>query len=562
MMRSSREHSPDELRWLAEEQAALRRVATLVARAAPPAAVFAVVAEEVGRLFAAGASGVVRYEPDDAATLVGSWSGTGDARPVGTAPLGGQNVTTLVFKTGRPARIDRYPVDDSSAVTATARGLGGRSSVGVPISVQGRLWGMMAVGSPREAALPTGTEERLADFAELVATAIANTEAREELRAIAEEQAALRRVATLVAHGVGPDLVFAAVAEEVGKLFGADLTGILRFEPDGELTFLAGHGVARLEPGARDRLKAHPVLASVRETGRAARLDADDATSTGLPETIRAEGVRSAVNAPIVVEGRVWGAIGRRHHPGDATPRRHCPHTRRLEASFAPRPAGTVRPGWHDPPHDEAEQGRDLRGGDRPGLAVRAAFGQHVGAGGLAGRGGRAGGAGGGGRRPGRRRVGTAGRAHRPAGRRGGRRRGHRGRRRAGRPDQRRARLPRRAAAGAAAGDRHRRAGHPGGASVLAGRAGLRERARLRRLDHGPRGQAPTVWFQQMDAPRPQRNRIHLDVSVPHDEAEGRIKATLAAGGTLVSDDAAPAFWTLADPEGNEACICTWQSRD
>jgi 4a-hydroxytetrahydrobiopterin dehydratase len=77
-----------------------------------------------------------------------------------------------------------------------------------------------------------------------------------------------------------------------------------------------------------------------------------------------------------------------------------------------------------------------------------------------------------------------------------------------------------------------------------------------------PGGQGPAVWFQQMDAPRPQRNRIHIDVSVPHDEAEVRIKATLAAGGTLVSDAAAPAFWVLADPEGNEACICTWQNRD
>ena len=77
-----------------------------------------------------------------------------------------------------------------------------------------------------------------------------------------------------------------------------------------------------------------------------------------------------------------------------------------------------------------------------------------------------------------------------------------------------------------------------------------------------PVGQAPAVWFQQMDAPRPQRNRIHLDVSVPHDEAERRIRATLAAGGRLVYDAEAPAFWVLADPEGNEACITTWQGRD
>jgi 4a-hydroxytetrahydrobiopterin dehydratase len=77
-----------------------------------------------------------------------------------------------------------------------------------------------------------------------------------------------------------------------------------------------------------------------------------------------------------------------------------------------------------------------------------------------------------------------------------------------------------------------------------------------------PLGQGPAIWFQQMDAPRPQRNRIHFDISVPHDEAARRIEAALAAGGKLVSGDAAPAFWVLADAEGNEACVCTWQGRD
>jgi len=77
-----------------------------------------------------------------------------------------------------------------------------------------------------------------------------------------------------------------------------------------------------------------------------------------------------------------------------------------------------------------------------------------------------------------------------------------------------------------------------------------------------PLGEGPAVWFQQMDAPRPQRNRIHLDVNVPHDEAHERIAAAIAAGGKLIYDAEAPAFWVLADPEGNEACICTWQGRD
>jgi 4a-hydroxytetrahydrobiopterin dehydratase len=77
-----------------------------------------------------------------------------------------------------------------------------------------------------------------------------------------------------------------------------------------------------------------------------------------------------------------------------------------------------------------------------------------------------------------------------------------------------------------------------------------------------PLGRGPTIWFQQMDAPRPQRNRIHLDVDVAPEQARARIDATLAAGGVLRDDTAAPAFWVLADPEGNEACVCTWQGRD
>ncbi len=77
-----------------------------------------------------------------------------------------------------------------------------------------------------------------------------------------------------------------------------------------------------------------------------------------------------------------------------------------------------------------------------------------------------------------------------------------------------------------------------------------------------PAGQGPTVWFQQLDAPRPQRNRIHFDLTVAEDEAEVRIAAALAAGGRMVSDAHARAFWILADPEGNEVCVCTWQDRD
>jgi 4a-hydroxytetrahydrobiopterin dehydratase len=77
-----------------------------------------------------------------------------------------------------------------------------------------------------------------------------------------------------------------------------------------------------------------------------------------------------------------------------------------------------------------------------------------------------------------------------------------------------------------------------------------------------PAGQFPPLWFQQMDIPRPQRNRVHFDVTVADDEAVVRVKAALAAGGRLVDDSFAPSFWVLADAEGNEACVCTWTGRD
>jgi 4a-hydroxytetrahydrobiopterin dehydratase len=77
-----------------------------------------------------------------------------------------------------------------------------------------------------------------------------------------------------------------------------------------------------------------------------------------------------------------------------------------------------------------------------------------------------------------------------------------------------------------------------------------------------PRGQAPAVWFQPMDAPRPQRNRIHLDVSVPHDEMHDRVATAIAAGGRITYDAEAPAFVVLADAEGNEACVTSWLGRD
>jgi signal transduction histidine kinase len=182
-MTGALQDSHDGLRRLLEEQAALRRVATLVARAVPAAEVFAAVAEEAGRLLGTDAAAVTRFEADDTVTVVTGWSRDGDPLPIGSRfPIEPRSLSALVLRTGRPARIDSYP-DQPGPIAALAGQLGIRSAVGCPVTVEGRLWDAASVTSKRPQPLPADTEARLAQFTELVATAIANTQARAELAA-------------------------------------------------------------------------------------------------------------------------------------------------------------------------------------------------------------------------------------------------------------------------------------------------------------------------------------------------------------------------------------------
>jgi len=302
----------EELGMLADEQAALRRVAILIARGEPPAAAFAAVAEELGRLFGAEATGVNRYEPGGVVTSVGSWNSVGDpTRPGTRLALGGHNVTTLVFETGRVARVDRYAPDDAG-VAAFARGSGLRSAVGAPISVEGRLWGSLQVAMSREASLPARTEERLTAFAELTASAISNAQAREELTAIAEEQAALRRVATLVAEAARPPTLFAAVADEVGRLLRADRAFLARYDGHNVVTIVGAWSCAGdvVPIGWQWPIEDPGISFAVRETGRPARIDWDDVGAGIPPAAVTKFGIRSAVAAPIMVQGGLWGLVG------------------------------------------------------------------------------------------------------------------------------------------------------------------------------------------------------------------------------------------------------------
>jgi signal transduction histidine kinase len=319
-------------RVLADEQAALRRVAALVARGGPAGEVFAIVAREIGSVLGADSTTVVRLESDGATTILTRAGNRPDDLEVGSrVHLEPPLPLAVAVRTGHPARLD----DFSRAVDIYGdrlRRLGIRSGVAAPIVVEGRLWGAIAVG--RSEHLRAGTEERLAGFTELVGIAIANAEgraqleeSRDQLRQLADEQAALRRVATLVVRGVPADEVFAAVAQEVGTVLATDATNIVRLEPDGAATILARDGARPNEYPVGSRWTPQPplALAVALRTSQPARLDDFGQASDKYGDAVRRLGIRSGVAVPIVVQGRLWGAIavgGRRAHlPADTEER-------------------------------------------------------------------------------------------------------------------------------------------------------------------------------------------------------------------------------------------------
>ena len=331
-----------ELRSSAEEQAALRRVATLVARGVPPEEVFAAVTAEAGRLLQVAFTLLNRYDLDGTVVTVGTWASTGETVPfpVGSRwDLGGDNVTTRVFQTGRPTRIDAY-AEATGPAADLARERGTRSLVGAPVNVGGRLWGFMSAVSTREEPLPPGTEARLAGFTELVATAIANAQARVELRDFAAEQAALRRVATLVASGARPEEVFAAVTAEAGRVLHVDFTSLIRYEPEGVMTWVgawSGTGAAFPIPvGTRAEIGGRNMPTLVFETGRA-----------GTHRLRRCLG-RGRRARPRGGHPLVGGCADQRRGPvvGGAWPR--CPR-RWSRCRRTPRPGWPASPSWSPP---------------------------------------------------------------------------------------------------------------------------------------------------------------------------------------------------------------------
>jgi signal transduction histidine kinase/ketosteroid isomerase-like protein len=265
----------------AAEQSALRRLAELVARQAPPGRVFAAVCEELSQLFEGNLVRVARLEPDGAVTLLASDGSAGNrSGPETDLPL--------------------------SAGTVVAG-----SAVEAPIVVEGQRWGAIAVGASESQTLPNETEERVAQFAELLSTAISNAESRATVARLAAEQSALRRIATLVAREYSPDDLFATLAEELGELLGVDAAAILRYEKDAIATVVAGWSDGAIDLGLGNRLPlgGENLAGRVFRTGSAQRKEDYGGATGEIAATVRRLGIRSAVASPIVVEGATWGVI-------------------------------------------------------------------------------------------------------------------------------------------------------------------------------------------------------------------------------------------------------------
>jgi signal transduction histidine kinase len=304
-----------ELSRLAKEQSALRRVATLVAKGVPPAEVFEAVSREMGCLVGVEAAALCRLDADYTGVVISDWTRAGTTPTVAGLQfqVNPETAGWNILQTCRPTRIENYD-DVPRPVAPLVDELGWRSSVAAPVSVDGHLWGMAIVLTTSAEPLPADTEERLVEFTALVETAIGNSEVREELTRLAEEQAALRRVATLVAHAASPAEVFKAVSAEVGRLIPADAAALSRYEPGGAVTPLGGWTKAGgYHDGFRigERLRVDPGTATwgVFTTRGPARIDGYEGLSGRGAELGRAAGWRSVVAAPIIVDGRLWGAM-------------------------------------------------------------------------------------------------------------------------------------------------------------------------------------------------------------------------------------------------------------
>ena len=304
------------LRHLAEEQGALRRVATLVAAGASEADLLNAVTSEIARLFQAQGANTLRWD-GDAIRVLSDWrEDAARAAPPGrTFRYGGDTIMARVVESGQAARVDS--ADDLQTEFGRERWaeLGLEASIGAPIVVDGRMWGVVTASRTKpDDPFPPGAEHRLADFAALVAQAVANAEARRQVAALVEEQAALRRVATLVAGGRPEREVVEAAARSAAQLFEAEAVQLVRWNGVPNEVAVIGGWSDEDEPMLAEGALYHPSVAgptlTVLESGFPQRGEESS------PEL----GARSVIAAPAIVKASLLGALIAVRGPGDPFP--------------------------------------------------------------------------------------------------------------------------------------------------------------------------------------------------------------------------------------------------
>lgn len=296
-----------ELRALADKQAALRRVAELIARGAEEDQIYHAVSVEAAGIIDE-ATTLLRLDQADSCTVVGSSSDpTAIGTHVGIAP-DNDGLMSRIVRTRRPGRVESLTEQPERPSDHVLAGL--TSSVGVPIIVGDRLWGVLSAAATGRRLLTTA-EQSLQQFGGLMAAAVANAEARGQLKDFADEQVALRRVAELAAHDAPTDQVLRAVAVEASGLAGVEFGMVLQYEsPDGANRIVALNGapdtfaVDMREPGAGDSS-----VRRVWHTRQVARVD-DLGQMSGLwPRLAYERGFKASAGVPIVIHGALWGAL-------------------------------------------------------------------------------------------------------------------------------------------------------------------------------------------------------------------------------------------------------------
>ena len=294
-----------ELLDLAKNQAALRRVAELAAGDAPVHEVLHVIAQEASDLAEVEFGMVLRFDDSDGGNQIVALAGAPDGFVEGMRTSGsGDSAVQRVWRTGHPARVEDLGLLDG-LWPQMAHAQGFTTSLGVPVVIRGGLWGaVIVVGGP------TGfsqlMEEHLSRFAELGATAVSAADAREELRLMADEHAAVRRVAELVARGAALEEVFRAVAVETSALLGGVPSSLLRYdETDAAYVVAASNPQTALTGRVFAASDDNRVLEDVHRKGQLVRIDAVNAQADS-PNDVD-EKVRLAV--PVTVEEHIWGAL-------------------------------------------------------------------------------------------------------------------------------------------------------------------------------------------------------------------------------------------------------------